>query len=176
MRAIGNGERRARLARSPSRLPATVGLHNAAGMTGFSAQWLLRQLTQDRTAHYGAAIGVRFHAEGADWAEFSLPYDPALAADARSGIMASGQIMALMDMASSAAVWIVRRRFAPQATLDLRIDHLRAAMPGRTIYGHGECYRIERRVAFVRGQAHEGDRGDPILHVAGTFMLMGDEA
>ncbi|NWM98555.1 phenylacetic acid degradation protein, partial [Escherichia coli] len=25
-------------------------------------------------------------------------------------------------------------------------------------------------IAFVRGQAHDGDPGDPVAHVAGTFM------
>jgi len=39
------------------------------------------------------------------------------------------------------------------------------------VIGRGECYRLTRRVAFVRGMAHEGDPADPIAHVAGTFMM-----
>ncbi len=42
--------------------------------------------------------------------------------------------------------------------------------------GRGECYRITRSIAFVRGQAHDGDPGDPLAHVAGTFMVVGDVA
>ena len=36
--------------------------------------------------------------------------------------------------------------------------------------GRGECYRLTRAIAFVRGQAHDGDPADPLAHVAGTFM------
>lgn len=78
----------------------------------------------------------------------------------------------MMDMATSIAAWLKRGMFAPQATLDLRIDYLRAATPHRTVIGRGECYRVTRSIAFVRGQAHDGDPDDPLAHVAGTFMLL----
>jgi len=39
------------------------------------------------------------------------------------------------------------------------------------VIGHGECYRVTRRIAFVRGYAHDGDADDPVAHVAGTFMF-----
>ena len=74
-------------------------------------------------------------------------------------------------MATSLAVWKRRDRFVPQATLDLRVDYPRAARPGATVIGRGECYRIARSVAFVRGWAHDGDPSDPVAHVAGTFMV-----
>jgi uncharacterized protein (TIGR00369 family) len=124
---------------------------------------------------HNGAIGMRYLAHGDDWAELALDYRDDLVGDVASGVLASGPIIALMDMATSMAVWIKRGAFKPQATLDLRIDYLRAAVPGRTVFGHGECYRLTRRVAFVRGQAHDGDPADPIAHVAGTFMMT-DEA
>jgi uncharacterized protein (TIGR00369 family) len=127
-----------------------------------------------RLGHNGA-IGTRYVAHGGDWAELALDYRDDLIGDPESGVLASGPIIALMDMATSMAVWIRRGAFKPQATLDLRIDYLRAAAPGRTVIGRGECYRLTRRVAFVRGQAHDGDPADPIAHVAGTFMMT-DEA
>ncbi len=119
--------------------------------------------------HTGA-IGTRYLTHGDDWAELALDYRADLVGDATSGVLASGPIIALMDIATSLSVWIKRGAFKPQATLDLRIDYLRAAIPGRTVIGHGECYRLTRRVAFVRGYAHDGDPADPIAHVAGTFM------
>jgi acyl-coenzyme A thioesterase PaaI-like protein len=54
--------------------------------------------------------------------------------------------------------------------LDLRVDYLRPALPGRTVIGRGECYRLTRAISFIRGQAHDGDPADPLAHVAGTFM------
>lgn len=119
---------------------------------------------------HGAALGIAFHAQGPDWAELALPYDPKLIGDPESGVIASGPILALMDMATSIAVWLKLDRLHPQATLDLRIDYLRPARPGKTVIGRGECYRITRSIAFVRGQAHDGDPADPLANVAGTFM------
>ena len=120
---------------------------------------------------HGGRLGIRYVAHGEDWCELALDYNPRFAADPSSGILASGPIITLMDMATSVAIWVRTDRFTPQATLDLRIDYLRAAIPGRTVIGHGECYRVTRRVAFVRGYAHDGDAADPVAHVAGTFMF-----
>jgi uncharacterized protein (TIGR00369 family) len=124
---------------------------------------------------HNGAIGTRYVAHGEDWAELAIDYRADLVGDAATGVLASGPIIALMDMATSTAVWIKRGAFKPQATLDLRIDYLRAAIPGRAVIGRGECYRMTRRVAFVRGYAHDGDPADPIAHVAATFMMT-DEA
>lgn len=126
----------------------------------------------ERTAGHGAKLGVTYRAHGPDWCELALPYDPALIGDVESGVLASGPIVALMDMATSISVWLRRGAFHPHATLDLRIDYLRPARPGRTVIGRGECYRVTRSIGFVRGQAHDGDPADPLAHVAGTFMFM----
>ena len=120
---------------------------------------------------HGGLLGLGFHASGADWVELQLPYRPELVGDPASGVLASGPILTMMDMATSLAVWTRRGAFRPHATLDLRIDYLRPATPGKTVFGRGECYRITRLISFVRGQAHDGDPADPLAHVAGTFML-----
>jgi uncharacterized protein (TIGR00369 family) len=126
-----------------------------------------------RVGGHGDLLGIGYHAHGADWAELTLPYDARLVGDPASGVMASGPILALMDMATSVGVWLRLGKFHVHATLDLRIDYLRPATPGRTVIGRGECYRITRSIAFVRGQAHDSDPADPLAHVAGTFMSIG---
>ncbi len=118
-------------------------------------------------------LDLRYHAHGADWVELTLPYRPDLIGDPASGVLASGPILTMMDTATSLAVWTRLGVFRAHATLDLRIDYLRPATPGRTVFGHGECYRITRSISFVRGQAHDGDPADPLAHVAGTFMFTG---
>ena len=130
-----------------------------------------RLFFQNRAGGHGNALGIRYRDHGDDWAELELPYDPRLIGDPDTGVIASGPVLALMDMATSVAAWAKRGAFIPHATLDLRIDYLRAATPGKTVIGHGECYRLSRSIAFVRGQAHDGDPDDPLAHVAGTFML-----
>lgn len=121
-------------------------------MDGFDAE----RFTRHGFGGHGAALGMRYHAHGADWAELALPYDEKLIGDPASGVIASGPIITMMDMAASIAIWIRR-----------------AATPGKTVIGRGECYRITRSIAFVRGQAHDGDPADPLAHVAGTFMVLG---
>ena len=124
-------------------------------------------------AGHGRRLGIRYDAHGADWCQLVLPYSEALIGDPARGVIASGPIVALLDMATSVAVWMKRGGFLPHATLDLRVDYLRPAVPGREVVGRGECYRVTRSVAFVRGIAHDGDAADPIAHVAGTFMFTG---
>lgn len=121
---------------------------------------------------HGSRLGIGYQAHGADWCELLLPFRDDLIGDPARGVLASGPIVTLMDMATSVGVWLRRGAFLPHATLDLRLDYLRPATPGRTVVGRGECYRVARQVAFVRGIAHDGDPGDPVAHVAGTFMLL----
>lgn len=121
---------------------------------------------------HAGRLGIGYRAHGADWVELDLPYDPALVGDVESGVLASGPILSMMDMATSMSIWLKLGAFRAQATLDLRIDYLRPATPGKTVIGRGECYRVTRAIGFVRGQAHDGDPADPLAHVAGTFMFL----
>lgn len=117
------------------------------------------------------ALGISFRDCGPAWAELELAYGPHLVAYPETGVIASGAIFSLMDTAAGLAVVMAMKELQPHATLDLRCDYLRPATPGRAVIGRAECTRLARRVAFVRGVAHEGDPGDPIALVAGTFML-----
>ncbi|PVE53547.1 phenylacetic acid degradation protein [Arthrobacter sp. TPD3018] len=137
-------------------------------MSGFN----LEAFMAHRFGGHGGAVGITYHGRGDDWVELALPYDARLIGDPGSGVIASGPIITLMDMATSVAVWIKRDKFAAQATLDLRVDYLRPAVPGRTVIGRGECLKLTRSIAFVRGIAYDETPDDPLAHVAGTFMLM----
>lgn len=123
-----------------------------------------------RLGHNGA-LGTRYVDHGSDWCTLALDWQPELVGDSGTGVLASGPIVAMLDMATSVATWIRRGEMRPQATLDLRVDYLRAAQPHRTVTGRGECYRVTRRIAFVRGIAHDGDPDDPVATMAGTFMF-----
>ena len=124
-----------------------------------------------RQVGHGGALGIAYVAHGEDWVELSLPYRPELVGMPESGIIASGPIISLMDMATSLATWVRLGHFRHQATLDLRVDYLRPAVPERTIFGRGECYGLTRSVGFVRGMAHDGDPENPVAHVSGTFIV-----
>ena len=130
-----------------------------------------RFLDYVRRAGHSGALGIEYHDHGADWIELSLPYAEHLVGMAESGILASGPIISLMDMATSLAIWVRLGTFRHQATLDLRVDYLRPARPGNTIIGRGICYGVTRSVGFVRGFAHDGDAASPVASVTGTFMF-----
>ncbi|MYL99730.1 hotdog fold thioesterase [Novosphingobium sp. FGD1] len=132
-----------------------------------------REAIEARLARgHNAALGVRYNAHGKDWSEMVLDYDPELASDWAEGPLASGPIIAMMDLATSFAVWIRKGSFTNQATLDLRVDYMRPARSHRPVFGRGECYHVTRTIAFVRGVAYQDDHHDPLAHVAGTFMFL----
>lgn len=120
---------------------------------------------------HSGALGIAYRAHGDDWVELSLPYAEELIGMLESGIIASGPIVSLMDMATSLAIWIRLGAFRHQVTLDLRVDYLRPAKPGNTIIGRGICYGATKSVGFVRGLAHDGAIDDPVANVTGTFMF-----
>lgn len=135
---------------------------------GFDPARLIATLAKN--GHNGL-IGIEHRAHGEGWCELALPYAEKLVSDVSTGIIASGPIFTLMDMATSISIWLKTGVFQPQATLDLRVDYLRPAQPGNTVVGRGECYHVTKSVAFVRGVAHDGDPDKPIAHVAGTYFF-----
>ncbi len=120
---------------------------------------------------HGGALGILYVDHGTDWVELALDYREALVGVRETGVIASGPIVSLMDMALSMAIWVKLGRFRTQATLDMRVDYLRPAEPGRRIVGRGECYKTTHSIGFVRGLAHDGDPADPVAHVAATYMF-----
>jgi len=142
------------------------------GMSLLSSLPELEKYLRDGGSGHGRRLGLRYLENGPDWVELALPYSPDQIGDPESGVIASGPILSMMDMATSLSVWLKLGGFRSHATLDLRVDYLRPATPGKRVIGRGECYRITRSIAFVRGQAHDGDPEDPLAHVAGTFMAL----
>ncbi|MFC4294389.1 PaaI family thioesterase [Novosphingobium tardum] len=121
---------------------------------------------------HGGFLGIDYHDHGDNWLELQLPWREDLVGNPDTGVLASGPIVSLLDNVTSMSVWTLRKAFQPQVTLDLRIDYMRAATPGKTVVARGECYQMRRNVAFVRGLAHDGDPADPVAHAVGTFMLV----
>ncbi|MCW1382558.1 PaaI family thioesterase [Novosphingobium sp. KCTC 2891] len=125
------------------------------------------------TSHgHSGFLDMRYVAHGDDWIELALPWREDLVGDPETGVLASGPIISLLDNCTSMSASARMKRFRPQVTLDLRIDYVRAAVPGKTIVARSECYQITRSMAFVRGIAHDGDITDPVAHAAGIFMLV----
>ena len=125
-----------------------------------------------RKVGHGRALGLSYRDHGDDWVELALPWRPELVSVPESGIMATGAIVSLVDTCSGTAVWRRLGDFRHIVTMDLRIDYLRPAVQGETVIARCECYKLTRRVAFVRGIAHGGAASRPVAHAAATFMLV----
>ncbi|SEK90167.1 uncharacterized domain 1-containing protein [Atopomonas hussainii] len=102
-----------------------------------------------------------------------LPYSDGIVGDPETGVVHGGAITTLMDTTCGISTVCVLPEFEICPTLDLRIDYMHPAEPGKAIYGFAECYRVTPNVIFTRGVAYQDDRANPIAHVVGAFMRMG---
>lgn len=108
---------------------------------------------------------------GPGYATLTLPYHEELIGDRTRNVVFGGVITTLIDQASGLAVACAMEEMSAIATIDLRVDYLRAAEPGRDLFARAECYKLTRNVAFVRATAWDDDPGDPFAGCLGTFMI-----
>jgi uncharacterized protein (TIGR00369 family) len=124
-----------------------------------------------QTIPHNRALGMRVRDMQRGEATFELPYDTKLVGNPDTGVLHGGAITALIDATSGAAVFAALTEWKPIATLDLRIDYMRAGEVGRDIVCRAHCYKLTRNVAFTRAVAYHGDEADPIATSMGTFMI-----
>ncbi|MBS8227660.1 PaaI family thioesterase [Vannielia litorea] len=117
---------------------------------------------------YSKALGMRAESVSEGRLTMSMPYDTELIGDVQTGVLHGGAISALMDSTCGTAVMSLPEGFGT-ATLDLRIDYMRAATPGQRVWAEAECYHITRAVAFARATAWDDDRENPVATATGAF-------
>ncbi len=134
----------------------------------------------ERMAHgcpHAGALPLRLIAADATGAVMSVPWREELVGDPESGVMAGGVITTLLDhvcgMAVSCAVVAAGGAVleAALATLDLRIDYMRPAEPGREVFATARCYKLTRSIAFVRASAYDHDEADPVATAQAAFAF-----
>ncbi len=122
---------------------------------------------------HARVLGIELLAAGRGRAKVRLAYRPELVGDGETGVLHGGVITTLMDTAGGIAVLSALTTVVPFATLDLRIDYLRPATPEAPLVAELECYKVTRKIAFVRGTAYQDDETDPVANCVGTFMITG---
>src|SRR5471030_2009928 len=126
------------------------------------------------------ALGAEITQAEAGKSTMRLPYSPLIIGNPDTGVVHGGVITALLDHACGMAVGSAlgaaildasRRTNTSYATLDLRIDYMKAAKPGADIFVAGECVKITRQIVFARGRAYQESEDDPIATATGAFMM-----
>ncbi len=124
-----------------------------------------------RETPHAVALGIELVSLQPGTAVMKVGYRADLVGDPQTGVLAGGVITSLLDQVCGLAVG--SQRHDAIATLDLRIDYMRPAEPGRDVTARADCYRVTRSIAFVRAAAYETDPGDPIATAQGAFALSG---
>lgn len=122
------------------------------------------------------ALGFAFAGLDGRKVRLRVPWRADLIGDPDTGVLAGGLVTTLLDHVGGLAVWTAMDAFQPVATLDLRVDYMRAAEPGRDLLAEAECYRLTHSIAFVRAWAFEDQPGDPVAAAQAAYILTADGA
>jgi uncharacterized protein (TIGR00369 family) len=120
-----------------------------------------------------SALGIELLDFSPHGVSLKLPYREDLVADPEDGLFSGGAISAFLDNTCGYAVSARTDRDNVFATLDLRIDYMKPATVGKDVLSFAECYKMTRRIAFVRGVAYHKNRNEPIANATATFMFTG---
>lgn len=116
-------------------------------------------------------LGAMIESLDPDNIRVRVPFQPMMIGDTGWNVVHSGLLMILLD--SLCGISIIQRMTTPTpiATLDLRVDYLRAVPAGADIHVTATCYKIGRNVGFSRGAIYTNDPEDPAAIANGSFML-----
>lgn len=117
------------------------------------------------------ALGMKLLELENGLARIEMPYDAKFIGDPDTGVLHGGAVSSLIDTCCGAAALCHPSNRGSTATLDLRIEYMRAATPGQTVVARAECYHVTRNVAFVRATATDDDQENPVASASGTFAV-----
>ena len=125
------------------------------------------------TVPQASALGFKLLSVEPSRGSIFTPWREDLVGDPDTGVIAGGVVTALLDHVCGLAIISTATSAAPfsTATLDLRIDYMRAAAPRADITAHAHCYKLTRNIAFVRAHAFDTDPDDPIATAQAAFVL-----
>lgn len=138
----------------------------------FDLEYLLQQYIN--SVRHSRVLGIELVHVEPPGVLVKLPYTDRIIGNPETGVIHGGAITTLMDQACGLAVAVALAPvFDITPTIDLRIDYMRPAEPGKPVLAYVEAYRKTRQVVFTRGIAYHEDRDRPIAHCVANFTRMG---
>ncbi|AZZ91175.1 hotdog fold thioesterase [Hahella sp. KA22] len=121
-------------------------------------------------------LGIKVTCANADGLELELPYSEHIVGDTDTGVIHGGAITTLMDTASGGSVLCCLPELELCPTLDLRVDYMRPAQPGKTVFARARCYRVTGTIVFTRCEAFQRGPDTTVANCVATFMRIGRDA
>lgn len=137
--------------------------------TGLSAVEQVNAMFQFTPQARALGVTVTKTAKGRAWGR--VPFRAELVGDPATGVIAGGVLTTFLDQLCGAAAVLAMEQPTIVATIDLRIDYMRPAQPGRDVLAEAHCTKLGKNVAFVRATAYEDNEDNPIAHVSAAFAI-----
>lgn len=129
------------------------------------------EMTVMSQTHFGKLLGLTYIGFGKHKSFSHIGWDKKLLANKTTGFLHGGVITTMIDETCGGACVARLRRKSAIATIDLRVDYMRPALRGEDLFCASECYRLTKRVCFVRATVYQSDLEKPVAHGTGTFMI-----
>lgn len=130
---------------------------------------MVEVVTRGNPGDHFHALGITVESVRHGGVVFKLRYSDAVVGNPDTGVIHGGAITALLDSACGMAASSIQDTLSLTPTVDLRIDYMRPAEPGKDVYAECEVYRKTPHVIFTRGLAYQEDKQRPVAHAVGTF-------
>lgn len=117
-------------------------------------------------------LGLRIDEVDVGRVKVSLPWAEHLVGNPDTGVIHGGVLTTMLDTCCGFAAISSLDTLSLCPTMDLRIDYMRAAVPGAVLYAEGEVYKVSSQVLFCRGIAYHDDKTDPVAHCVANFTRM----
>lgn len=144
-----------------------------AGFPASKARKLFELMVTANKGDHFHQLGLAVDYVDAAKVRVSLPYGDHLVGNPDTGVIHGGVLTTMLDTCCGFATVTALTQPELCPTMDLRIDYMRPATPGKTLYAEGEVYRVTEQVIFTRGVAFHEDRDKPVAHCVANFSRLG---
>lgn len=117
-------------------------------------------------------LGLAIDDVGDGRVRVKLPWGEHLVGNPDTGVIHGGVLTTMLDTCCGFATCTALEDPELCPTMDLRIDYMRPATPGETLYAEGEVYRVTEHVIFTRGVAYHDEKDKPVAYCVANFSRL----